>query len=44
MIILEESKIVNEELVMFLEDSLNTYKKDKKANKKKPSNKKTYKL
>ena len=38
---LEESKIVNEELVMFLEDSLNTYKKDKKANKKKPSNKKS---
>jgi len=39
---LEESKIVNEELVSFLETSLNNYKKQKISGKKKlPSNKKT---
>ena len=39
---LEESKIVNEELVSFLETSLNNYKKQKTSGKKKlPSNKKT---
>ena len=37
---LEESKIVNEELVEFLQVSLNTYKKNNKANKKKSSKKK----
>ena len=38
---LEESKVVNEELVKFLELSLNTYKKRNKSNKKKSaSNKK----
>ena len=37
---LEESKIVNEELVSFLERSLNNYKKQKKSSKKKLSSNK----
>ena len=37
---LEESKIVNEELVNFLEESLSNYKKQKKVSKKKLSTKK----
>ena len=37
---LEESKIVNEELVSFLESSLNNYKKQKKSSKKKLSSNK----
>ena len=37
---LEESKVVNDELVKFLETALNNYKKLKKSNKKKSANSK----